>query len=297
MVYKRKKASGFDSEMIYILPEYLEEEMMDQPFLKEFYLTDIGYYPDASFHYRERKKGCESSILIYCDKGEGWIDLFSGNLIHIQPQTFFFIPAHTPHVYYADHDQPWSIYWFHIKGEKSLPLISSLLSSRLSIPVSLKEASLLKQLFKKCFDYIKTKPYSMPHHLNISQTLQYLISVLGIQSQENDKKERKETYIEEAIHYMEDQIQSSLSLDDIANQVKLSKQHLIQIFKEATGFPPIDYFLRLKIQYACHQLDLTNLAIKEIALMVGFSDPYYFSRMFKKIIGQSPTEYRTTQKG
>ena len=55
------------------------------------------------------------------------------------------------------------------------------------------------------------------------------------------------------------------------------------------------YFIQLKMQQACSLLAMTNLAVKEIALDVGYPDSYHFSRLFKKTIGVSPTEYRAAR--
>lgn len=71
----------------------------------------------------------------------------------------------------------------------------------------------------------------------------------------------------------------------------------IHLFKQVTGYSPIDYYMRLKIQRACQYLDLTDYSVKEISKNVGIEDPYYFSRMFSKIMGQSPSDYRKRQKG
>jgi len=55
---------------------------------------------------------------------------------------------------------------------------------------------------------------------------------------------------------------------------------------------PIDYFIRLKIHFACQLLTQTDLKIKEIADRIGYDDPYYFSRLFKQVTGQSPKVYK-----
>ena len=60
-----------------------------------------------------------------------------------------------------------------------------------------------------------------------------------------------------------------------------------------TGFSPIEYFNHLKVQKACQYLLFTDLRVKEIADKLGIEDPYYFSRMFSKLMGMSPGTYRT----
>lgn len=66
--------------------------------------------------------------------------------------------------------------------------------------------------------------------------------------------------------------------------------------KQKTGHSPIDYFFQMKMQKASQQLDFTNRSVKDIAMSMGFDDPYYFSKRFKKITGMSPRKYRTVKK-
>jgi len=64
------------------------------------------------------------------------------------------------------------------------------------------------------------------------------------------------------------------------------------IFRERTGYAPVEYFNHLKVQKACQYLLLPDITIKETAQKLGMDDPYYFSRMFSKLMGISPKEYR-----
>ena len=79
----------------------------------------------------------------------------------------------------------------------------------------------------------------------------------------------------------------------MAKWVNLSGSHFSFIFKKKTGFSPIEYFNHLKVQKACQYLLFTDLRVKEIADKLGIEDPYYFSRMFTKLMGMSPGTYRT----
>jgi AraC-like DNA-binding protein len=77
----------------------------------------------------------------------------------------------------------------------------------------------------------------------------------------------------------------------------LSKYHFIKKYKALTGTTPINHFIQLKIERACHLLDVTNKGIKEIAWAVGYEDAYYFSRIFRKVMGISPSQYRAIRLG
>jgi AraC-like DNA-binding protein len=81
-------------------------------------------------------------------------------------------------------------------------------------------------------------------------------------------------------------------LSEIAESVNVSVSHYSFLFRQKTGFAPMEYFNQLKIQKACQYLLFTDLRIKEIAQQLGIDDPYYFSRMFTRLMGLSPKEYR-----
>lgn len=67
-------------------------------------------------------------------------------------------------------------------------------------------------------------------------------------------------------------------------------------FKASTGHSPLAYFNLLKIQEACRLLDHTSMKLNQVCYKLRIDDPYYFSRLFKKIMGMSPRAYRILQK-
>ena len=95
-----------------------------------------------------------------------------------------------------------------------------------------------------------------------------------------------------SIEYMQQHLDVSLTLEQMASSINLSVSHYSSIFRKKTGYSPVVYFNHLKIQHACQYLQFTTLRINEISSKLGIEDPYYFSRMFTKIMGISPQEYR-----
>jgi AraC family transcriptional regulator of arabinose operon len=98
--------------------------------------------------------------------------------------------------------------------------------------------------------------------------------------------------VEKTINYMQENINTMIRLDDLSSYAKLSTSHYSAIFRAKTGYSPIEYFNQLKVQKACQYISFTSMSIKNIALSLGVEDQYYFSRMFTKLMGSSPNEYR-----
>lgn len=98
--------------------------------------------------------------------------------------------------------------------------------------------------------------------------------------------------IAKAVSYMENHFKEHINLSGLADKAQLSVRHFNRIFKENYKTTPINYILRLRIEYACLLLRKSKLKISDVAYESGFEDSNYFARQFKKITGVSPKEYR-----
>ena len=87
-------------------------------------------------------------------------------------------------------------------------------------------------------------------------------------------------------------LENKLTLKELASHFGYSESYMYRLFFKETGYAPMNYFLHMKIDRACQLLLHTNMKINQVALKLGFDDPYYFSRIFKKIVGTSPKDYR-----
>ncbi|MFJ5562871.1 helix-turn-helix transcriptional regulator [Lysinibacillus xylanilyticus] len=98
--------------------------------------------------------------------------------------------------------------------------------------------------------------------------------------------------IKHAIRYMKENHQKEVSLDDIAHYCHLSRYHFSHLFKKEVGISVMDFFNKLRIDKSLFYLEKTEFPVHEIANQVGIHDSNYFSRLFKKYMKSSPTEYR-----
>ncbi|MDB5052738.1 MAG: AraC family transcriptional regulator [Bacilli bacterium] len=291
-----KKQEGFIAQKLFVLPQTMLEELPQHPLMRSLYMTDMGHFPFAHFHYRERPEGCSSHILIYCSGGSGWFSIDGQRRIAVHQGVLIVIPANTSHIYASDDKNPWSIYWLHMKGSDVFTYLGD--SAKVQpLPISAEKSIGIVKLFQECF-HILEKGYSLNNLIYVSQILGHLLSLIFVyQGQQPISVDPNSFTIDRAIQVMIDRLDSTLTLNDLTEQVNLSKPHLIHLFKKHTGYSPIDYYLRLKIQRACQLLDFSEFTLKEICGKLGIADPYYFSRLFSKIMGISPTQYRKLKKG
>jgi AraC-like DNA-binding protein len=104
--------------------------------------------------------------------------------------------------------------------------------------------------------------------------------------------EGQRTSIERSIDYMVRHLDQPLQVATLAGTVHVSPSHFFTLFKRCVGYSPIDYFIRLRMHQAGRLLTETSLSVKEVAAMLGYEDPFYFSRVFKTVHGLSPHNFR-----
>ncbi|MDU5105924.1 response regulator [Clostridium sp.] len=109
-------------------------------------------------------------------------------------------------------------------------------------------------------------------------------------SKDSDKEKTK--LFKKVTEYIENSIQEDLNLESVSNNFNLSPYYFSRSFKEAMGCNLIDYINIVRIKKAKELLKKNEMSIKEIGYTVGYSDPNYFSKVFKKYEGYSPKEYK-----
>ncbi len=94
------------------------------------------------------------------------------------------------------------------------------------------------------------------------------------------------------LKYVNDNFTEDISVHNISKYFKINANYVSQLFKKEVGIVFTEYLARLRIDFACNLLKTTCMSIGEIAEKVGYNDYFYFSRVFKKIKGISPSTFR-----
>ncbi len=286
-----KIAEGFKGEKAIVTPYNIRNYQAANAITKQLYVTHIGYYPKAKFHFRERTDGCPENILIYCEEGCGYVSC-SGEKYELRNNQAFIIPSKTPHSYESNNHNPWSIYWLHFCGE-NISMFSSIIGRIIHIEES--DKSRYKDrflLFEEMYQNLEMG-YSPENLEYVSFCLMHFLASLKYINQFREIKNVKESdIIQKSILYMKENLERRVSLEEIADYAGYSSSRFGALFMEKTSYSPIEYYNQLKIQRACSYLQFSDLKLKEIAFRLGYYDPFHFSKAFKLEMEITPKEYR-----
>ncbi|OME87824.1 AraC family transcriptional regulator [Paenibacillus sp. FSL A5-0031] len=114
--------------------------------------------------------------------------------------------------------------------------------------------------------------------------------LIGCRNRENASSPSKRV-VEEAIAYINGHYMNPLALDELAELHAMSTKSFSYFFHKYTGFRPIDYVINYRMERASDLLKAGSFSIHDIAVSVGYTNPLYFSRLFKKKFGVSPSAY------
>lgn len=285
---------GLGRQRIEIPKPILKSRVANNVLLKQLYICSLGYYPKATGHFTSRKKGLSENFLFYCVDGKGWYKI-GAKEYKVSANEFFILPQNVPHSYGSTESDPWTIYWIHYGGEQ-LPYFNSLHTIKTHFkPFYIKSSNDILSGFSKIYKALELG-YSIDNLLFANMCLQQFITLFIYNSRHFAVTQENTNCVDVAIKHMQEHINETFSLNELSNLHKYSPSRFSSLFKQKTGYAPIDYFIQMKMQKAAQQLDFTDHSIKQISYDMGFDDPYYFSRRFSKVIGMSPTKYRSIKK-
>ncbi|WP_191559338.1 response regulator [Metabacillus idriensis] len=153
-----------------------------------------------------------------------------------------------------------------------------------------------------------SKQFDIPVRLVTGEPLESLADIrISFQSLQKDLEEQKFRSIhrlddidaarrmEDIVSYVEMYYMEDLSLEKLSNVFFLSREHISRKFKQETGMTLSKYITQLRIDQAKTWLKETGKSIYSISVMLGYQDEIYFSKLFKKVVGQTPFEFRNSE--
>ena len=236
------------------------------------------------------QKGRRDYQILYVANGKThvWFDgkeeiVSAGHMVLYKPEEI------QKYVYYLE-DNP-EVFWIHFTGSD----VKNILAYHgISLDEHVFYCGVLpdyKALFRKIIQELQLCRYGYEDY--IASLFNDILLLVDRQQHEQKKATGDvQEQIERAAAYFNENYNTKISIDDYAESLHISTNWFIHNFKQYTGMSPAQYILSLRMVNAQSLLERTTYNIKEISEIVGYENPLYFSRVFKKEIGKSPAQYR-----
>ena len=277
-----------------ITPGFILKHLQANPLTRACYPTAFGFYPQARGHSMERPTH-NDNLLIYCAEGRGRVETpqYRGN---VEAGDVILIPKGLAHSYRASGEAPWSIYWVHFDGLQAQQLVAELEFNPEQVVTAVGQQPLLVSDFRRLLS-LRQSGYRLSVFNYAAALTRQILYFLALQIHSSNIRRQHNFNLDQLQSLMLDNIDGELDLDTLAASAQLSRHHFAAKYKKLTGISPIKHFIHLKMERACYLLDTSSESVKTVSAQLGYSDPLYFSRIFKKVIGISPSEYRMRLKG
>ena len=236
------------------------------------------------------QKGRRDYQILYVANGKThfWFDgkeeiVSAGHMVLYKPEEI------QKYVYYLE-DNP-EVFWIHFTGSD----VKNILAYHgISLDEHVFYCGVLpdyKALFRKIIQELQLCRYGYEDY--IASLFNDILLLVDRQQHEQKKATGDvQEQIERAAAYFNENYNTKISIDDYAESLHISTNWFIHNFKQYVGMSPAQYILSLRMVNAQSLLERTTYNIKEISEIVGYENPLYFSRVFKKEIGKSPAQYR-----
>lgn len=277
---------GFRGQRLVVVPRPVVSDALARPVTRRLLVTDVGYYPDALDHQMRRPRGTNETIVMVCAAGTGWARI--GDTVHrLGSQQAIVIPRGVPHEYGSDQTHPWTIWWAHLVGSDVSDLLEGM------------EVTAERPLFRvRAIERAVSLLDEIVTNLERDQTPARLLSASGTAWKLLTQLAVDRTLpapgdpLQRAMSYLAERLDGSVRVPELARLVGVSPTHLTTMFRRATGGGVLAHHTALRMARARHLLDTTDATVAEIARDVGYDDPFYFSRHFRRHHGMSPSKFR-----
>lgn len=257
-----------------------------------YYIQEIGHFKANQPYFTEREN-LPSYLMKYTLSGVGELH-YQNKIYTIQAGDVFLIDCTHYQYYKTISQEPWEMDWIHFYGGNA-PLFYQEFVKNHSNVFRTKAENVKNNQIHLIIDkllHLQKEP-NVKTDFQSSVLIHELLNELILQKYQLDFSDNEiPAYILEVKHFLDENYQKKITLEDLEKKFHRNKFQITKDFSKFMGQPPIEYQIGRKISFAKDLLRYSKLSIKEISLEIGLENFAYFSRLFKKKNGLSPSDYR-----
>ena len=250
----------------------------------------------AASDYRIERRHLPGHDLLFCLSGNGFISI-ANRRYQVRENELAWISGYRPHAHWANPEAPWELLWMRIDGSQLEQTWNILSGDRAPVFSGLNRERIIAP-FRRILELMTRRPPAIDALLN-AQLAEILSQLFEARQAETSESLRHlpmvSPELKTALTKMALYPDRPWRVAELARLSGLSEPHFYRRFKLVTGSSPIDWLRRERINHARRRLLESTDAIKQISEQVGYNDPFFFSRDFKRYTGVSPSEYRRQQ--
>ncbi len=236
-----------------------------------------GWGPGVRDHY----------LLHYILSGRGYYETGNRTFVLCAGDCFL-APPDVPIYYYADEEDPWEYCWVGFSGAGAGPMLGRTPFTE-ERPVCHPRAG--EELRRLLLEIYRARGNDWPAAVRMAGYLQVALGLL-MERAGQAGREVSADYARQGALFLRQNYSRPIGIEEAARQVGVSRSHLYRVFRRELGMSPSTYLTRFRIHRACQLLRQSDLSVSAVAASVGYEDPLYFSRAFKREMGESPLSYR-----
>lgn len=231
----------------------------------------------------------------YIESGKGKLTI-NGKTYEVGPNQMFYIGTSDYSIYQADETDPWTYYWISFNGAKAKALTEKLRfdADHPVADLTPKQCKEVKELLRNIYYYTLKSEYKAVTALGrLYLFFEWMLNNFG--KPQPTKRADSAQYFFSTLHYIVNNLNSDVSIGRLSRRLGYDRTNLYKIFKKKIDMSPIEFIEQYRIFRACKLIEEGKLSLEKTATAVGFNTYPWFSKVFRKVAGLTPSEFAASE--